>query len=868
MKQFLYIILSVALFWSCSNKNDAFINKAYHNTTARYNGYYNSRVAIKESIQEYAATQTIDYDTLISIFLNTSDNASSLYPAMDKAIEKSTQVILDHSIEIRGEENNKWVDENYLCIARAHYYKQDYDKAIEVLKFTTKKYPERKGIAYHYSWLVRALLITDNSTDAGIYLAELNKLEELKRKEQLVAEKTNAQFYISQKNYEAAAIDVADAIALEKKKKEKYRLKYLLAQLYNLSGDGSKAIPILAEISKKSNNYELAFAAVMMQAKSVDNKVEGYAVQKRLLAMLKDDKNKDFQDQIYFALSEIEWAQLNFKEGLDYLQLSVETSVDNEKQKAKSYNKIADYYYAEKDYQLANTYYDSTLVYIPDGPAKKSLESLLSNLDVLVTELDIIDKNDSLIDIYRLTPEEQEKKLLRVQDKIKRDKIKKAQAEQDAAAKKAASAGKSTKKKGSWYFYNDNAKNLGGKEFKKVWGDRPLVDNWRLKAKLQQTGLFAETTTTSAAGIPVVDVPSVDELSSGLPKNSNDVAALQKQTMLSLFQSGIIYKENFNDYDNAIEAYENLLARFDTTSLKLNIYYQLYRLYKGKESQSGKEFFSFDTRSNSFYYEDLILVEYPESEFAQLIKNPNYLQEKAAEELAEASVYDNLYIQYLNQTDSVNRTMLDRTLQEDLLDPVASKVLFLSARLAANMRDTTRLLADLGSIVSNFKDEDVYPPALEMKKRLDALLDIKPTPSATTNDPDTTSSTTASLFEDNVVGSQYYLIICPKGLKIDINGFKNEIALFNDSYFSGIKLSVNHSFIDNENQIILIKTFATTDDATKYYNAIEDQKRGALQQIGAKKLAHFPITTKNFITLFKNKNVDAYSAFFKKAYKL
>lgn len=874
MKRLFYIIIAFFSLWSCSNKNSAFINRVYHNTTARYNGYFNSRQSIKEGLRTYAEGQTESYDTLINIFTNTDDNPSSLFPAMDKAIEKSNQVIIDHSIEIRGEEFNKWVDENYLCIARGHFYKQDYEKAIEVLEFTTKKYPDRKGIEQHYSFLIRSFVKNDNSKDASIYLGAMNKLEDLKRKAQLTVAKTNAYFNIHQQSYERAIEFVEVAIKLERKRKEEYRLKYLLAQLYNLTGDGSKAIPILAEISKKSNNYDLAFAAVMMQAQSVDNKVSGYAVKKRLEDMLKDDKNEEYLDQIYYALAEIEWSQLNFKEGLDYLYLSVENSFNNNKQKAKSYNKIADYYYGEKSYQLAKINYDSTYAYLSDGSKKDNLKNLLVNLDELVVELNTIDKNDSLIYIYNLSPEEQSKKLDRVQDKIRRDKVKEKQLQQQAALKKANAANnnKGSKQKGNWYFYNDNAKKLGQKEFEKVWGNRPLVDNWRLKSKLQQSGASANTTNNANTTILAtqVDVPSTAELKANLPKNNTEVAELEGQTMRALYQSGIIYKENFNDFDNAIEAYENLISRYDTTSLKLNVYYQLYRLYVAKENQSNNKFFAFDTKASSIYYEDLILVEYPNSEFASLIKNPNYLEEKEAEAKAEASVYDNLYLSYLNQTDSINRKMLDSALKEDLLAAVNSKVLFLSARLAANMRDTTRLLADLSNIVSNYTEEPVYEPALAMKKRLEDLLKIKPSATATNNNSvqDTTTATEEKIFEENVKGTQYYLIICPKSLKININDFKNEIATFNDTYFSNTKLSVNHSFIDNENQIILIKTFASEDEAVKYYNAIEDQKLSAMQQVGKSKLSHFPITTKNFINLFKNKNVEAYKKFFVKTYEL
>ena len=44
---------------------------------------------------------------------------------MDKAIKKGSIVIQRHSIKIDGKEYCKWIDDNYLMIGKAYFYKAD-----------------------------------------------------------------------------------------------------------------------------------------------------------------------------------------------------------------------------------------------------------------------------------------------------------------------------------------------------------------------------------------------------------------------------------------------------------------------------------------------------------------------------------------------------------------------------------------------------------------------------------------------------------------------------------------------------------------------------------------------------------------------
>ena len=870
--KFLIVVL-LFIATACSKENNAWINRAFHQTTAKYNGYFNANEKIREAVVEYKYKNPIDYSELIPTFFYPDQNATSLYPAMDIAIEKAGKVINKHSMDIRGTEYNKWIDDDYYAMALAHFYKGEFDKAIEITQFDVTKYPDSPRRVDHFSLHIRTLLKLGEDDEAYTYLTELNKLDGLKRKDALTRELTNACFFIYREDYQTAAEDIFDALSYTKRRKNKIKWRYLLAQLYSRSGKGNEAIPLLRYVAKKTNNYDLAFAAAMLQARSVENSAMGYAVKNDLQKMLKDDKNLTYQDQIYYALAEVEWVELNYPKGLEYLKLSVETSVDNDRQKAKSYRKMADYYYLNKDYSEAKLAYDSTYALLDEKDKDKPvIKQITENLADLVVHLEVINKNDSLIRLYKLSDKDLATKLERIQDQIRREKIKEARRQKAVAAAKAKANSKGGGgTKGSWYFYNNSSKKLGKKEFAKKFGQRPLVDNWRVSSLISNTGFTANESEEGEEAENValtVDVPSIEELSKDIPKDPVEIARLENQTMNALFKSGFVYKENFGDLDNAIEAFENLLARFDTTSHKLTAYYQLYRLYLKKENQKDKSFFAFDTKSSSFYYYDAILAEFPDSEFAKILRDPNYLENKNENQKKEDKLYTSIFELYKVEEYDAARSEINKTLPDVVSTDVRSRMLMLSAYIYAAQRDTNKVLDELTTVVNTYKEESVYPAAKDFKERLEKLLNKGKAKPVANNKPSLSNNKGADLFKKEVSGVHYYLIIMPKSENVNQTSLKNNLGRFHDNFFKNSKLSVTPSYLGNQNPILLIKTFPSAEEALKYYNAIEENKEAYLKQVASKDLMHFPLSKKNFIELFKNKEIEAYNSFFKELYGL
>ena len=144
----------------------------------------------------------------------------------------------------------------------------------------------------------------------------------------------------------------------KKKKKVKHRLQYILAQLYQSQNNLSKASSLYKSVAKKATNYDLQFNAKINLATTYDG--SGNDVIGILSKMLKDAKNIEYQDQIYFALAKV-YENL----AIGSYKLSAQKSINNLKQKGKSFLALGNYYFKQPDYLNASNYYDSCLIALP-----------------------------------------------------------------------------------------------------------------------------------------------------------------------------------------------------------------------------------------------------------------------------------------------------------------------------------------------------------------------------------------------------------------------------------------------------------------------------------------------------------------------
>ncbi len=131
------VALSTLVISSCSTEKNAFPNRTFHNTTAKYNGYFNANEIIKESMLQFHEARDENYYEIIPIYVYANNEESkSLYAPMDTAAAKCEIVIGRHSMpsEKRGKNSSaewcKWIDDNWITIGWAQFYKRDFEGVI------------------------------------------------------------------------------------------------------------------------------------------------------------------------------------------------------------------------------------------------------------------------------------------------------------------------------------------------------------------------------------------------------------------------------------------------------------------------------------------------------------------------------------------------------------------------------------------------------------------------------------------------------------------------------------------------------------------------------------------------------------------
>ena len=350
------------VFFSCSTEKNTAVSRFYHNTTAYFNIYFNGYESFNNGINTIKETPE-DYTQLIPVYkAERKDLQTAVSSDMDNAIKKAVKMIKMHSITVKPKrkepkkgrraykltdkekafyaktEYNKYVDDAYLLIGKAHYYKGDYTGGLRSLHLIINKFRNEEVKYDALYWIARIKSAEGSYPEAINYLKLIT--DDSKHPERLNPgiDKCYANIYIKQKKYSQAIEKLDYIISKTKKKKDKARLKYITAQLNQKINEGDKAIELFSEVIKMNPPYEMAFNAKINMAKAFLNSSEGSEkIRKLLNKMLNDDKNIDFQDQIYYVLAGIEQKENNEKQAVEYYKLSAEKSIYNDNQKALSY---------------------------------------------------------------------------------------------------------------------------------------------------------------------------------------------------------------------------------------------------------------------------------------------------------------------------------------------------------------------------------------------------------------------------------------------------------------------------------------------------------------------------------------------------
>ena len=430
----------------------------------------------------------------------------------------------------------------------------------------------------------------------------------------------------------------------------------MLAQLKREYGSNREAIELFEEIVKLKTPYEMEFQARMQQALAFDRRRgDSMEIKELFFDMLEEDKNEAYRDQIYYALAQIELEELNREEGMDYLRDALAENSGNRRPRMKSFLGLADLHLEDREYELAQAYYDSTLANMDeDHPRYQEVSNNAKSLTELVEQLMVIVRNDSLRDICNL---DEDARYARMEDIIEGLRIAQEAAEaeaerlaEEALAESMAVPGAAT----AFWPYNPTLRDKGQRDFFDQWGDRPLEDDWRRSRKMAAGFGTIEEVADDVASVDLLgaggELPTPEELLETLPCSVEEQATADVETATAVYQSGVIYKEKLDDTDNAIEAWIDLLDRYEESAEHPLAHYQLYRTYLFLEETENYQN-PFCETCNSQYWADQISLLYPDSEWAQLVEDPDFVDFEEQRRMDELAAYEAHLIRYYSQKD-------------------------------------------------------------------------------------------------------------------------------------------------------------------------------------------------------------------------
>jgi tetratricopeptide (TPR) repeat protein len=697
------------LFASCSQESNGRFSKAYHNTTARFNAYFLAKEKMKEIEAAVLQKTENDYNKILDLYPTYDTNfAKTLRPMFDECIKKSSLVIQWHK-------NSKWLDNSYILIGRCRLYALDYTNAAGTFKYINAKGTDENDKHEALILLMRTYIETKDFVNAQLvkeYLESELLGEKLNNDNIRDYALTKALLHQIFGEYEKEAEQLEIALPKIKVKDQKSRVLFILAQIYQLYGQDEKSHEKYQLVLKNNPTYELSFFTklYMAQVTSLSSNSDTKKIYKYFKKLLKDEKNKEYKDKMYYEMGKFELKQNNIPKGLEYLNLSVQEDL-SPVQKAYSYLKIGEVYYEKmKNFKTAQLYYDSCLATLPKNNIKyNDIKKRALILNEFVEQFTIVQLQDSLLKLSKLSKPDIDvfldkyiaddivKQKEKYEADIKRKKLKEEKKEENIASNNTPVFGDGSTK---WYFYNAQTLASSKIEFAKKWGQRTLEDDWRRSSKANSTNDNEEVVNDKkedkdkkTAKEEFKPIPlDKDKLFKTIPFDEESRDSATYKSAEASFKLGRIYKTKLKEKENAFETYNNHLTKYPDNKRHVEVMYTLYLMYN-----------EYKDKENELKMKERILNEFPNSMYAKLIKNPNFLVENKQINEQVKNNYRSIFLQYEANNYGIADTMINEALIQYPENEIEDKYILLKAIIKGKQKKYPEYKIALNEFIENYK---------------------------------------------------------------------------------------------------------------------------------------------------------------------
>lgn len=864
-----FLMISVIMV-SCSTKEDGVAYRIYHNTLGKYNGYFNANELVKKSQVTLSTGRKDDYDEVIPLYsYGTDSQKKELIPDLDKAIKKCGKVVKRHTLVAEGKkdmkwpEYNKWMDDNYHVIGQANLYKGEYYKAQETFNFISNKYSSEAVQLRAYIWGARAYFLEGDFSKAKQLVQKADGYEDLPKDIDRDLNLVKAEFFIVQGEYGEAIGPLEKGLALITKKPDRIVPQFVLGQLYDRMEKSGDAKVAFQKVIKLKPPYELEFQS-KLQMLLTDTKISrNYNdAQKALLVMLDDLKNESYKDVIYYALGTVTLELEKQKEAVEYFEKALKFNKSNKSKRLKIFMTLGDLYFVQKQYPQAQVNYDSAYHNLAmDHLRYKEIKARALSLNELVGYLNTITEKDSLISLCGKPSSEIEKTLMAVHEQLQVEmNEKKRQDEEDRLA-----ALKGQEINGTFWIYNQELLKRGKNIFDDTWSGRPLKDNWRNQSLLammigEKDESIVEVAAVDSAGAedPKYRIPTIEELRSKLPCGNNQAITEMKSDLAEAYYlAGLVYKEKLEDMDNAMSSWEKMISKCEEGGFHPLAYYQMFRGWLSKEKEEGYTANPFCSSCSSIFWGNQIKSKYPNSDWALLVDNPNYMNAEQMRKEEEEKNYTKAYNQYATNHPYDAVTTCTKAITERPTNHLICQYHMLKAtclgktEVAFGVRENCEV--ELKAVVAGCPNTDMATQATEMLKQL-----------TSGGSPKAASSSNNSNYI-KLDESEHYVVTVLNSKNTNLNRVKAALSDFTKTYFSGFDYKVSNTMFDEETTLILVKSFANLKDAQDYFTTFVSDN-DLISELNIVETDKFIITKQNYLELFRSKDFKGYLEFFTKNY--
>lgn len=907
-----FILISIFIYGCVANK-DTTVDRRFQNLTAKYNYIYNANVLLSEYNENLLQSYNDNYEKTLPVYLDPEPQIN-LVLTPGAANKQLDDVIIKGQTIINDKSFSNYIDDAYMLLGKANYLKGNYFIASEYFDYTAKTYnSDLKTFIMAMNWKARSQMELNNMVLADKIIDTMLRASDQLKKDLAEPLATAAQMRIYQKRNKEAILFLESAIALPAEKQLRIRWRFILAQLQEKENNIQDAYANFTKVEKSNAPFEMYFHANLNRIK-LRALLNGEKLNKeqQLLALLKDDKNTDYTDQIYYQVGELFSGEGNFVKAEENYHKSVLKSTRNQTQKALSYLRIADLNFKEfNNYIKAKLYYDSTVMILPKNfPDYDNIVKKADNLQYLTDRYTIISKEDTAQAFAKLPAAEREAKVKayltpKVEVSNTGGVINNQFLNDPDFPNRSLNTPNNTA--GNTFYFNNNAAISNGfGDFKKRWGTRQLEDNWRqsVRSSAQETNQVLAGGKGATEIIPAngqsnptaADQTSLEkQFLDALPTTPALLAASDQKIIDAYFEIASFYQQELNDKPEANKIYLELIKRYPDNNHLVAIYYSLYLNYKGVDDVKSEQ------------YKQLVLNKFPESNFAKNILDPSYSAKQTQMENMAINNYNATFDAYAKKDYASVVKLADDNITAFPENDLAPQYAYLKAIAVGRTAKVDPLLTEFNLITNRYPNDKIITPLVrdhlkyieanldEFKQRPVALIDFDANAPRFVSQAATVTVPTKPLVVENPIAKkaepilvekpvevkpvdptkpvsifstakseEYYYVIAVADATLTLSSSRFGIGQFNRGNYPDNDLEHKLVELDND-QLIYITSFIDLEDAKLYESSITGQLKN-IMKVPANLYKGFIISKENFEKLTDRTRINEYLEFLKNNY--